>query len=385
MTAERDEGIVAELVRHIRNGTTDMAAADLLVPAANFTSPRRAADEIALMKRLPLVALHHSELARPGSFVTREILGVPVIIVRRKDGQVRGYLNICRHRGGRVENEPCGTNRVFTCRYHGWTYDREDGSLRNAPFDVQFEHLDYSQRGLLPVATEERHGLIWVLLEGDPWPIADYLGQDVEEEINRFNLESTEIALDETLTLAANWKLVMDGSIDTTHAKFLHPNGVGKLALTNRAVWREYGRHGEMFTPRTRMVDTVESGEQIGYSWRQFGGNLLLYPNSVLLPTPDHVEFWTVWPSLGDPSSCTIHIRFFIDKAIRDERMELRMKRSWEILQQAALEEDFPMEVAIQQSALACPQLTFIYGRHEQTCHHLHNQLAADLNRGPLR
>jgi phenylpropionate dioxygenase-like ring-hydroxylating dioxygenase large terminal subunit len=385
MTKERDETIIDELVQHVLDGTTGMAGADYRVPATNFTDARRLAAEVALLKQLPVVVLHHEELPKPGSFVTRTMLGVPLIISRRADGAVQAYINVCRHRGGQVEAAESGVKRVFTCRYHGWTYDGENGALSHAPYNTQFKNLDYSCHGLMRVHIEERHGLIWALLKGDRWPIEDYLGVEVEEEICRFRLENTVVALDETLTVQANWKLVMDGAIDTTHAKFLHPAGVGKLALTNTAVWREYGRHGEMFTPRTRMVAAVKAGDKISYDWRQFGGNLLLYPNSMVLPTPDHVEFWTVWPSLNDPSSCTIHIRFLIDPAKRDERMEMRMKRSWEILQQAALDEDFPMEVSIQANARACPETSFIYGRHEQTCHHLHRQLDADLVSGPLR
>jgi hypothetical protein len=150
--------------------------------------------------------------------------------------------------------------------------------------------------------------------------------------------------------------------------------------MTNTSVWRQYGRHGQMFTPRSRMEKLVRAGEEVPDSWRSYGGNLLLYPNSMVLPTPDHVEFWTVWPALDGAASSTTHIRFFVRPDLLDDRMRERMDRSWEILSQAAMEEDWPMEQWIQANAKANPSETFLYGRHEQTCQHLHRQLDRDLS-----
>ena len=77
-----------------------MSEHDLHVPVTHFTSKAHLADELVALRRLPLVVGHRSELPQPGDFITREILGTPLIIVRRGDGQIASYLNMCRHRGG---------------------------------------------------------------------------------------------------------------------------------------------------------------------------------------------------------------------------------------------------------------------------------------------
>lgn len=368
------------LVRHLRAGTTEISPTDLRVPISHFVSEERAAKERELLTRLPVIIGHGSEIAERGSFLTREILGIPLIVVRRSDGTVQGYLNICRHRGGRVEEAPCGTKRVFTCHYHGWSYGREDGTLRGVPYDDFYTHVEKDRHGLHTVRIAERHGFLFADLSGTAdWDIDDWLGPEVDAQLAPFGLDGAEIFLDKTFTLDINWKIVLDGAIDVLHPKFLHPTGVGKLIETNTSVWRRYGRHGQSFSPRTRMGDRARAGEEVDASFRYMGSNLMLYPNSMVISTPDHVEFWTVWPDPETAGRSTTRIRFLVRPEKRTEHVEGRIRRSWEILEEAASKEDWPMEVTIQQNAKARPEGTFLYGRNEQSCQHLHRELAADL------
>ena len=96
----RQSDVADDIVRHFQDRTTDTAEADLRVPIANFVSDEHAARERELMRRLPLVVAHHSELPTAGSFITRDVLGTSIIVVRRADNGVAAFLNMCRHRGG---------------------------------------------------------------------------------------------------------------------------------------------------------------------------------------------------------------------------------------------------------------------------------------------
>ena len=69
---------------------------------------------------------------RAGSFLTADVAGEPVIVVRGEDKVVRAFFNVCRHRAAPILNEPCGTATKLRCRYHGWTYDLA-GKLRGTP------------------------------------------------------------------------------------------------------------------------------------------------------------------------------------------------------------------------------------------------------------
>src|SRR5215210_1037359 len=369
------------LLKHIRNGTTDQADTDLYVPIENFVSRERARAEIGVLKHYPLVVAHHSELREAGSFLTRNVLGTSLLLVRQEDRSVKAFVNMCRHRGGVVEPEPAGTKRVFMCSYHGWTYDR-DGGLRNVPFKDTYGDVDMACNGLISLKVEERHGFVWVDFSGKQGrTVESFLGPDVEAQLAPFNPDDTVIHRHEQFDLDVNWKLVMDGSIDILHPKFLHPTGVGKIVTTHASVYREYGMHGQLFSPRKRMERLAASGEPIDEPWRYFATNLRIYPNINFIAAPDHVEFWTVWPS-EDPGKCHVDIRLMIERSRLTPEMAERIDRSWEILAEAAATEDFPMEESIQQNAQGWPTGSFLYGRNEVSCQHLHIQLQQDIDAG---
>ena len=371
--------VANELVSHVRNRTTDMADQQLRVPISHFTSPERAAAEIDLMKRLPLIIGHASEVPNTGDFVTRTILDTPLIIVRQSDGSVATFRNMCRHRGGVVEQEASGNKRTFMCQYHGWSYDAEGGGLKPVFYEDSFGDIDYACSGLHRVKTEVRHGLIFGVFNPDPTApsIAEYLGPDVDAQIAPWKVEESVLYLDETFIKPMNWKLVMDGAIDPLHPLFLHnkPDGVGERTLNNTAVFRAYGRHGKMFAARSNLKKLVETTDGAGVSYRHVGSVMVLFPNSLFVNAPEHVEFWTVWPTPGNPTQCTVNIRFFVRREIITAEMESRVRKSWNILSQAALDEDFPMEAAIQTNALALGEGSFRYGRNEKPPQHLHMQL----------
>ena len=369
------------MVDHLRNGTTDMADTPLKVPVANFTEKDHLERELAVFRRQKIVAAMASELPEPGSFVTREILGVPLLIVRNKSGSVAAFRNMCRHRGGKVELEEKGRKPFFVCSYHGWSYNG-DGALRGVPFEEQLGGVDRSCNSLHEVASEERHGIVWIDFSGASGSVGDYL-DEADARLAAYEVEKTTIFMEKWIPLKINWKIVMDGAIDVLHPQFLHPQGVGKLIHTSSAVWLDYGRHGQSFSARKRLVEKLRKGEEIATGWRYITGNLMVFPNTCLIPTPDHYEYWTVWPDLEDPGKCVVHIRFLTDPSKLDETVAARINKSWEILEQAATEEDFPMEETIQANANAFPVGTFLYGRNEVPCQHLHRQLARELEAIP--
>lgn len=365
------------MVEHLRNGTTDLADEPLHVPIVNFTTREHLERELAVFRRQKIVAAMSSELPAPGAFVTRDILGVPLLIVRDKAGSVAAFRNMCRHRGGKVEFEEKGSKPFFVCSYHGWSYD-SSGALRGVPFEDQLGGIDRTCNSLLRVASEERHGIVWIDFSGEGGgSVAEYLGE-ADARLAGYEVEKTTVFMEKWIPLNINWKIVMDGAIDVLHPQFLHPQGVGKLIHTSSAVWLDYGRHGQSFSARKRLVEKLRNGEEIATGWRYISGNLMVFPNTCLIPTPDHYEYWTVWPDLQDPGKSMVHIRFLTDPAKLDETVAARINRSWEILEQAATEEDFPMEETIQANATALPSGSFLYGRNEAPCQHLHRQLARE-------
>lgn len=372
-----DEAVAERLIDHIRNNTTDTVESELLVPVSNFTDPHVAAREIALLRTCPLVVGHASELPEAGDFITREVFGASLLITRARDGAIAVFRNMCSHRGGRVEARESGRKHIFMCQYHGRSFNGGDGSMRPLPYEDSYGPIDYTCAGLPRVSAEVRHGLIFVRLDGTgAIGLADFLGPEVDAQLAPWNIGSSVIHIDRTFTLPINWKLVMDGAVDSLHAQYLHPGpgNVGALTLTNVAVFRKFGQHGRLFAPRTRLKKLVDSGQEIVASTRYLASIMLLYPNALMAAAPDHVEFWTVWPS-ANPGECTVRIRVFVRPEILTPEMEERIQRSWTILENAATQEDWPMEVGIQRNAESWPGGVFRYGRNEVSAQHLHHEL----------
>ena len=380
-TVVLDEDVTTRLIDHIRANSTDMLDDEMLVPVTDFTCPQRAQAEIALLKTYPLVVGHVSELPAPGDFITRTVLGASLLITHRRDGTIATYRNMCAHRGGRVEQKDSGKKWIFMCQYHGWSYGAEDGRLRPLSYEATYGDVDYSCTGLARIRTEVRHGLIFVdFSDNADRPLADFLGPEVDAQLAPWRIAESAVYIDETFTVPINWKLVVDGAMDSLHAQYLHPGpgNVGSRTLTNVAVFRQFGQHGRLFAPRTRLKKLVDEGADLVSSTRYVASIMLLYPNALVAAAPDHVEFWTVWPS-ANPAECTIRIRFFVRPEILTPEMEERIRLSWDILKNAATSEDWPMEQWIQENAAAWPGGHFRYGRNEVAARHLQSELAKDL------
>jgi phenylpropionate dioxygenase-like ring-hydroxylating dioxygenase large terminal subunit len=375
-----DERIIERVLAHLANRTTDTVERDLFVPIRHFVDKDRAQDELRLIKTLPLIVGHCSEIKAAGDFITRDILGMGLLLVRRADDSIAAYLNMCRHRGGKVESKSAGRKRHFTCQYHGWSYEGASGALSHVPHADYFDPIDATCTKLVAFKAEERHGLIFVDFSSDPArSVAEYLGPEVDAIIEPWDLRRSVIYLDKSFPLDANWKLVMDGAIDSLHPEFLHANSVAKFVASRVAVFQDLGRHGRLYQPRRKLEEMVQAGEVGGNSSKYIATDMLIYPNSLMIGAPDHVEFWTVWPSVSDPSKSVINIRFLVREDILTPKMEERIRKSWDILENAALTEDWPMEVAMQRNIMAHPAGEFRYGRGEVSAQHLHRQLSKDL------
>jgi len=195
------------------------------LPAGRYTDPDFfQAEQDNIWSKSWLFAGHTDEIPDAGSYKLWRDSGVPVIIIRGKDGKIRGFYNTCRHRGGPLVREACGKAGSLKCLYHSWNYDL-DGTLLFVPDAHEFPGLQMEERGLIEVRVETMGNWIFANLDEDAAPMKDFFGPIVEE---MSDLEPQNLRLVEkhSIPVKCNWKVFMDAFQEVYHIKHIHPDTV---------------------------------------------------------------------------------------------------------------------------------------------------------------
>ena len=156
-----------------------------------------------------------------GQFVTANVAGEPVVVVRGNDGVLRAFFNVCRHHAAEVVTEPCGQTSILHCPYHGWKYGL-DGSLKGMPEFDGVKNFERQQNGLVPVKAETWEKFVFVNLDAQALSLAEFLGGLVKRvaplgvgKLHHFDRRVYDIH--------CNWKVFVDNYLDGGyHVPHLH-------------------------------------------------------------------------------------------------------------------------------------------------------------------
>jgi phenylpropionate dioxygenase-like ring-hydroxylating dioxygenase large terminal subunit len=173
-----------------------------------------------------LFAGHASEVPNPGDFVTRDVGGRPVIICHGDDGEIRVFMNTCRHRGNIVCRDPHGKGaEVLRCFYHGWVYNTR-GDLVGVPgMDGYSDAFDRDYLGLEPPPRVENYrGCVFISYWPEVEDFEEYLGPEAKLVLdNTLDFGELEVAGGvQKYSMRANWKLLVENSMDGYHFQFTH-------------------------------------------------------------------------------------------------------------------------------------------------------------------
>lgn len=164
---------------------------------------------------------HEDQLPAPGSYVADTIAGYPIFVLRGRDGSLRGFHNVCRHRAAPLVDEGQGRCDVLRCRYHGWLYDH-DGNLKKTPLFGEDPTFDPAQFGLFPVRVETWRGFVMVNMDCAAEPFAaahaGFIGEcaDLPLEDYRFHSRLAH-------PVACNWKTYVENYLEAYHVPYVHP------------------------------------------------------------------------------------------------------------------------------------------------------------------
>ena len=165
---------------------------------------------------------HSGELPEPGTFMSARAGRTPVVLTRARDGELRAFLNVCRHRGFPLA-EGSGKRETLQCPYHAWTYGL-DGALRAAPRSDELTDFPKSELGLCQVAVDSWGPFLFVNTGPDPEPLAEALGS-MPAQVAELGLDVDELVFYTRwqAELDANWKIVCENFLECYHCSVAHP------------------------------------------------------------------------------------------------------------------------------------------------------------------
>lgn len=351
-TLERRTRLAEKLFAHVRESSTDQVEETLEYDLSIYSDPELAKTERArIFERLPMMALHASQVAESNSFARVRLNRSDVVVTRLRDGSLRALVNACRHRGAHVVTEDRGKRPAFTCPYHGWSY-ANDGTLKGIGFEETTGLKPCDARNLVSLPVEERHGFVWIVENpAGAIDVAAHLGAGMDAALADYGLAAWHVYRSETFLFPQNWKIMMDGLIDGYHVQFLHGKTISPYFFPNMLGIEAFGAHAYWGNPRRRIQEIMDRapGEVSLERYVIFGN--LISPNSAMVMHPHHIEFWTVYQDPKDVGKSYLQLRYLVPQAEQDERGHQILAKNWEIATAAIINEDVPVGNSIQASA----------------------------------
>jgi len=261
-------------------------------------------------------------ISDPETFFTAEVVGEPVVVVRDKQGTLRAFSNVCRHRAGPIALGS-GCKNVLRCAYHGWTYTL-DGRLIGTPDVDGVEFFDRSTMGMFPVRLETWGQFIFINFDPNAVSLSAYLGK-IPEQARGFQFEGLQLAERRDYIINCNWKVYVDNYLEGYHIPIAHP---GLMREIDYAQYRTetYRYHSQQFAP----IRAMKSGDASGRLYEPGTGlqealYFWVFPNLMLNIYPDNIQTNVIVP-LSHDKTLTIFEWFFHDVA--SEKSRERVKRA---------------------------------------------------------
>jgi choline monooxygenase len=252
------------------------------IPSTWYTDARLfQLEQQTVFSRSWQVAARGDQLKKPGDYVTADIAGEPVVIVRGSDDQVRGFFNVCSHHAAAVMTENEGHANQMRCPYHGWTYSLE-GALKGTPDFNDVCDFDRAENGLQPIEVAVWENWVLARIGGQRPSPNDSDDEKVfevrlNEEVAGLNLAKLDWFERRRYLLNCNWKVFVDNYLDGGyHVPHLHKGLDSVLDYSEYTIetGERYCLQSSPMVSRDGDVGAVRTGERARYYW--------LYPNFML-------------------------------------------------------------------------------------------------------
>lgn len=259
--------------------------------------------ELELFKQHWMLAGHVSSLQNAGDFITFDAAGERALVVVDEEGTLRGFHNVCRHRGARLVSGSGTCKHRISCPFHGWSY-AFDGQLKAVPLPDTFHALDKSKLPLVSLPVEVWHGFVFVSFTPQQTSVAEQL-QSVAQEVAPYRIDQMQpLAPAYSELRPYNWKVIHDIDNEGYHVPVGHPSlqqlygqsyedrieaglPISDATINDKPARLWSVRHYQRLLPQFEHLPAHRQK-----SWWYIG----LFPNAVIALYPEMVEYYMTIP-----------------------------------------------------------------------------------------
>jgi choline monooxygenase len=375
--------VPVDLVREVADRSGRPLDQARTLPGSWYADPDHHALEMARVfgRRWIGVAGAH-QVATPGSYVATTVAdGVPVVVVRGDDGVLRGFLNVCRHRGAPVV-EGCGTAHALSCPYHAWVFAL-DGRLRRATGVGEPAGFDPDDHGLVPVAVTTFARTVMVNLAEDAPPFDP---GPLVAGLDPYRLDELEYVRTDRYEAAFNWKVLVENYSENYHTPFVHSQLIASgYEYPMETVGDVVFAWDRPLAPRGAAEQALATARPGGEGWEGVAGEsapesfndgsyLTVFPNTMVSAFAGFVATFRLTPT--GPRTTVVERDYLWHPSVTEERREADYRATREVVEQ-----DLEICEAVQRTydgGLSADGV--LSTEHEAGIHHVHQLLYAALD-----
>lgn len=308
------------------------------LPNAHYQDPAIHAEETSALLQNEWAGLAATaDVPEPGDAVPLEFAGIPLLLLRDKDGQVRVFQNICRHRGMILVEEPRKIEGAIRCPYHSWCYGT-DGRLVSTPHvggpgQNTHDGVQKSDLGLIEVRSHIWFGIVWVNISGDAAPF-EVANAKLLERWAEFDKPMYHGGAESAFTLEVNcnWKLAVENYCESYHLPWVHPGLNSYSRLEDHYHLEEPGAYSGQGTYVYRQLKGEDGSvfpdfDGLSEKWDTAAEYAALYPNVLLGVHRDHAFAILLIPQGQNRTIEKVHL--FYPSANTDDDLRARNAAQW--------------------------------------------------------
>jgi phenylpropionate dioxygenase-like ring-hydroxylating dioxygenase large terminal subunit len=361
----------------VERKTTSLADSVMEIDVTDYTDPEQfQREKTELFRNYPQFVGPSCMIPATGDYFAFDDTGIPILIVRNQDGELKAFVNICSHRGAPLNECASGKakkGKMFSCPYHGWTYDL-DGKLVGVPFGNEgFDTIDRDTLGLRPLDVQEKHGMIFVMPNPEKtFDIDEVLG-GIEERLDGFGFDDHYYLGAKQVFTDFSWKLNMDTFHEYYHFEFLHPESIATMAYSNTANYKQYGRNHSMGSPALS-INTLKDIPEEKWEPREHSSYVnFIFPNTVIFVVADHFQTWRVYPI--EPGRSVVYHSMFLPQEPANAEERKQYEDYFQMINDVAVAEDYSLVDKIHRGLQAGIERKVLVGRNEPGVQNMHRQL----------